>query len=269
MDIRFATVLLLTVVIHMFNTMAYAVRPAGVTTKRIAIAFSLWNVLFLVCSTANTIQGPFMSSIIDKAVRSGAGPESYIGTDFRLVLLSATVGSILGALLIPSFIRIFVRTIMLFDRVGSVPSMLVAAFSRDKMRKAAAEAELPRMEMVRRARQKGIPRRIVLLNFIITGVFTTGVLSALYAGVMEPTLARTTLSMSAVVNGIGQVLSATMVDPRVASITDEAARGVRPAGDVKHMTLYLALSRIAGTVLAQVIFVPAAWLIAFVSGLIA
>jgi len=269
LDYRMITVLVLTVIIHMFNTLAYAVRPAGVSTKRIAVAFSLWNVLFLVSSTANTIQAPFMSSIIDKAVESGSESLHYLVADFRLVLLAATIGTVLGALLIPSFIKIFIRSIMLFERVGSVPRMITMAFSREKVRKAVADVRLPSVEAVRRAREKGIPRRIMLLNFIITGVYTTGVLSALYAGIMEPGLARTTLAMSAVVNGIGQILSATMVDPKVAAITDEAARGVRAEEDVRHMTLYLVLSRAAGTMLAQAFFLPAAGLIVHAARIIA
>ncbi len=265
-----ATVLALTVIIHMFNTLAYAVRPAGVSTKRIAIAFSLWNLLFLVSSTANTIQGPLMSSIIDEAERAGTGLGNlgYLSADFRLVLLAATVGTVLGTIMIPSFIKVFERSIMLFDRVGSIVGMIKAAFSREKVRRVLTEVRLPSADMARRAREKGIPKRILLLNFVITGIFTTGVLSALYAGIMEPGFARTTLSMSAVVNGIGQVLSAIMVDPRVATITDEAARGIRPVADVRHMTFYLALSRIAGTLLAQVLFMPAAALIALVAKLI-
>lgn len=270
MDYRLTAVLALTIVIHIFNTLSYAVRPAGVSTKRIAIAFSLWNVLFLVSSTANTVQGPFMSNIIDAALNAASGPEvlNFIVTDFRLVLWAATIGTVLGTLLIPSFIKIFTRSIMLFDRVGSVPGMFVAAFSREKLHRVVADVHLPNADTVRRAREKGIPRRIMLLNCIITGIYTTGVLSALYASLLEPGLARTTLAMSAVVNGIGQVLSATMVDPKVASITDEAARGIRAEEDVKYMTLYLAFSRVAGTLLAQVFFVPAAVLVAYVSKMI-
>ncbi|PKM83308.1 MAG: hypothetical protein CVU89_00700 [Firmicutes bacterium HGW-Firmicutes-14] len=59
-----------------------------------------------------------------------------------------------------------------------------------------------------------------------------------------------------------------LTDPHVASITDEAARGKRPDGDVKILSMYLAFSRIGGTLIAQLFFVPAALLIINIAGML-
>jgi hypothetical protein len=46
-------------------------------------------------------------------------------------------------------------------------------------------------------------------------------------------------------------------------------RGDRSEEDVKQMTLYLSATRTLGTVLAQLIFIPAAYFIKFVASLLA
>jgi hypothetical protein len=49
----------LTFVIHVIATLVYAVRIAGVRTRRIAVPFSLFGIIALVSRMANSFQGPF------------------------------------------------------------------------------------------------------------------------------------------------------------------------------------------------------------------
>ena len=70
------------------------------------------------------------------------------------------------------------------------------------------------------------------------------------------------------VNGVATILSATVVEPTAAAITDQAMRGERGEEDVKQMVIYLALTRILGTALAQLIFVPAAYLVKYAASLL-
>ncbi|KUK40790.1 MAG: hypothetical protein XD69_1163, partial [Clostridia bacterium 62_21] len=74
--------------------------------------------------------------------------------------------------------------------------------------------------------------------------------------------------LAPLVNGVATVLAATVVDPTAAMITDQALRGVRGEEDVKLMVMYLALTRLLGTMLAQVLFLPAAEAIYLVARLI-
>jgi hypothetical protein len=53
MDIQLLVLCSLTFVIHLIGTLAYAVRIAGVRTRRIAISFALFNILVLVSRTSN------------------------------------------------------------------------------------------------------------------------------------------------------------------------------------------------------------------------
>ena len=48
MDANLLFICFLTLVIHVVGTLAYAVRIAGIKTQRIAISFSLFNILALI-----------------------------------------------------------------------------------------------------------------------------------------------------------------------------------------------------------------------------
>jgi len=75
--------------------------------------------------------------------------------------------------------------------------------------------------------------------------------------------------LAAVVNGAATVLGAVVVEPAASSITDGALRGERDEADVKQMAFYMALTRLLGTVLAQVLFLPGAYFIKFLAQLLA
>ncbi|MBE3587661.1 MAG: lipid II flippase Amj family protein [Thermoanaerobacteraceae bacterium] len=283
---RLLVVAVLTAIIHLINTLIYSVRLAGVRTQRLATALSLFQVIFLIASTANLIQAPLMSTIVEHAINTGlkqAGGADVLSDPFyqglleqlkwqiRLVILSATAGTVLGGLLIPTFVRVFIRGIMLLEDTGSVPRMfLKLALSPRQMFSLIRQIRLPGVGRFRDTLREPlrIPRFFLLANILITGIWTTGVLSALYAGAMLPQFRSTATLTSGIVNGVASVLAATVVDPTAAMITDQAMRGVRPEEDVKQMSVYLALTRLLGTVLAQVFFIPGAIIIRFVAELI-
>ena len=272
-------VAVLTTVIHMVNTLIYSVRLSGVRTERLATALSLFQVIFLIASTANLIQAPLMSSIVEHAINNGVarvGSDQLLGNPFyqhelsllnsqiRLVILSGTLGTILGGLLIPKFVSVFVKWILLLEGIGSVPRMILEAIIRPRRISSMKDKfRLPSTGRFRDALREplNIPKYFLLANIIITGIWTTGVLSALYAGALIPHFRSTATMMSGIINGIAAVLAATVVDPTAAVITDQTMRGVRQEKDVRQMAIYLAFTRLLGTMLAQVIFVPAALII--------
>lgn len=283
---RLLLVAVLTAIIHMINTLIYSVRLAGVRTKRLATALSLFQVIFLVASTANLIQAPLMSAIVEHAINAGlahAGGNNVLSDPFyraqlarlnmeiRLVILAATAGTIMGGLLIPTFVRLFTRGIFLLEEIGSVPRMMLRlVLSPRYLAAIARQVELPNIGSFRDAlrRPLAIPVNFLLANILITGIWTTGVLSALYAGALIPQYRSTATLTSGIVNGVAAVLAATVVDPTAAMITDQAMRGARSEEDVKQMAVYLALTRLVGTLLAQLFFVPGALVIRYVAELI-
>jgi len=286
---RLIAVVVLTAVIHLINTLIYAVRPAGVTTSRLATAYSLFNVIFLIAQTANMLQAPLLSSIIEHAIQrgqqaAGAGAalvhslvyqQELVVLDYqiRTVILGATLGTLLGTVFIPTFITVFTKGIYLFDQVRSVPKMIgIILFSPGKVAITTKNVvRLPSRKFFMQAirEELSIPRKFLVLNVIVTGVYTIGVLSSLYAGALFPEFRTTATLLSGIINGIATILFATVVDPTAAAITDQALRNERPEQDIKQMSFYLALTRLLGTVLAQIVFVPAAWIIKFVAQIIA
>ncbi|BAF60709.1 hypothetical protein PTH_2528 [Pelotomaculum thermopropionicum SI] len=288
---RLLIVAALTAVIHLVNTLVYAVRISGVRTRRLATAFSLFNVIFLLASTANSIQGFLLASIMERVVEAGQTlPGVRIPADqliyhpayqkllasleynTRIVIAAATLGTLLGAALIPSFVHIFARAIFLFEETGSVPRLVgLIFFSPRKFLKLSGQVYLPRKNSLKlaAARKANIPKLFLILNLVVTGIYTTGVLSAIYAGALFPSFRTTASTLTSVVNGIATILAATVVEPTAAAITDQALRGERSEDDVKQMALYLTVTRLLGTVLAQLIFVPSAYLVKFAASLLA
>jgi len=284
---RLLLVAVLTAVIHLINTLTYSVRLSGVRTRRLATAVSLFNVIFLLSSTANTIQGPLLSSIVERAINIGEAQSrgkipadqliyqpvyleqlALLDQNIRVIIVAATVGTLIGAALIPAFVRVFIRAIFLFEESGSVPRMIgMMIISPRRFFNYSRQSYLPRRNSLKlvTARRIALPKTFLVLNIIVTGIYTTGVLSALYAGALFPDFRSTAALLSAVVNGFATVLAATVVDPTVASITDQALRGERSEDDIKQMTLYLAITRLLGTVFAQVIFLPSAKFIKYVA----
>ncbi|HOV78990.1 MAG TPA: lipid II flippase Amj family protein [Bacillota bacterium] len=288
---RLLVVAALTAVIHFIYTLSYAVRISGVRTRRLATAISLFNVIFLLATTANTFQAPLLSSIVERAINAGqaqAGARlpaeqliyqpayrvqlAVLERDIRLVIAAATVGTLAGASMIPSFVNIFVRATYVFEETGSVPKMIgMFLFSPRRIVKLTGRVRVTRKNPFKLAAARGpaIPKTFLALNIVVTGVFTTGVVSSLYAGALFPSYRTTAALLTAVVNGVATVLSATVVEPAAASITDQALRGDRGEGDVSQMTLYLTVTRFLGTILAQLIFLPASHLIKYVASLLA
>ncbi|RJX21469.1 MAG: DUF2837 family protein [Ammonifex sp.] len=279
----------LTVLVHLINTLIYSVRLSGVRTGRLATAYSLFNLIFLIASSANMIQAPLLSSLVERAINRGmaalpahapvevllASPVyqqelASLDQSIRLVILAATFGTILGGLLIPAFVRVFSQAILLFEDVGSVPRLILFSLSPRRLSKALKGLRPAAPETLRQViRQRaGIPKGFLVLNIIVTGIYTTGVLSALYAGALFPHYRATATLLSGIVNGIAAVLLATAVDPTAAMITDQALRGKRDERDVRYMSMYLAVTRLLGTLLAQVFFLPAAVLIRTVAALL-
>ncbi|MGE5577703.1 MAG: lipid II flippase Amj family protein [Syntrophothermus sp.] len=264
---RLVLVLILTGIIHMVDTLSYSVRIAGVQTKRLAIALSLFNLIVLVSRLANTIQAPLLGSIVDLAI--ARKQTAWLAVDFREIILAATIGSVIGALLIPSFVGIFSRGILIFEETGSIPRLLSRFFSRRGYEAVRRNLKPPEIQKVKKFRMTELPKTFLILNVLITSLLTIGVLSSIYAGALIPSFRLTAGQLSGLVNGTATILLAMLVDPRAAVITDQALRGIRPEWDVKVMVVLLVAGKILGTLLGQLIFVPAAESIVFITRILA
>ncbi|HMC47940.1 MAG TPA: DUF2837 family protein, partial [Caballeronia sp.] len=141
MDTQLLIICALTFVIHVIATLAYAVRIAGVRTRRIAVSFALFGIIALVSRTANSFQGPFLAKRVEEDLAHHV--QQGMLADFRLFLLAATVATVIGALLIPTFQRYFSRAVIHFQIHRSLPRLALHVFSRGGISYIRGGARLP------------------------------------------------------------------------------------------------------------------------------
>lgn len=70
------------------------------------------------------------------------------------------------------------------------------------------------------------------------------------------------MSMSSgLINGMATVLLTLLIDPRLAVLSEKTLRGELPLNRMSNMYGWMIISRLAGTMLAQLLLVPlAVWL---------
>lgn len=267
MDPELVVLFVLTFVIHLIGTLAYAVRLAGTRTGRIAVSLALFNILILVSRASNSFQAPLLAKRVEVGLSSGT--LSGATADFRWLLFSAALATAFGALLVPTFQRVFTRAIEQLATHRSMPRLLLQSVSREGLvlfrssLRMPARENLPRMSQVRE-----LPGRILLLHAVSVAVWTVGVFASLYAGYLVPELRVTASNLSSIINGVATILMFILVDPHLSVLTDDVATGRVSEPYFRRCIVGFVGSRLAGTLLAQLLLVPSALLIARVARMI-
>jgi hypothetical protein len=240
--------------------LAYAARIAGVRTRRIAVSFSLFNILILVSRTSNSFQGPFLAKRIEGNIAGGVS-HGLLG-DFRWMLFSATFATIVGALLIPTFQRLFSRAVLHFQEHRSVPRLLLRIFFKGGLAQLKDVASVPAAANITQISSgRSISPWVVALNVTAVALWTVGVFASLYAGYLNPALRVTSSTLSAVVNGTATILMFVFIDPQMSVMTDDVMEGKASEPQFRRAVVWLVASRLGGTLLAQLLLFPAAMLI--------
>ena len=264
MDLGLLVICGLTFVIHLVGTLAYSVRIAGSRTGRIALSLSLFNILVLVSRTSNSFQAPLLAKRVEERLATGNAVAST--ADFRWLLVSATLATIVGAFLIPTFQRLSSVSVDALGRQRSVWSLASRALSPATLAHLRESVVLPSWQNVGTAhRGPHIPWAVALLNAGAMAVWTVGVFAALYAGYLRPELRVTSSQLSSVVNGVATIVMFGFVDPYLSFLTDDVAGGRLDEPYFRRSIVWLTGGRLAGTVLAQVLLIPAATWIAFIA----
>lgn len=252
MDLQLAIICLLTFVIHLIGTLAYSARIAGVRTRRIAISFALFNILMLVSRTSNSFQAPFLA----KRIETGVSP--HLLADFRWLLFSATAATLVGALLIPTFQRMFSRAVQEFQVHRSIPRLLLHGFMKGGVSQLRDSVSLPVKGNLSAWRgRRPISPGTLCLNVVAVALWTVGGFAALYAGHLDPRFRVTASTLSAIVNGVATILMFVFIDPQLSIMTDDVMEGRVSEPGFRQAIVWLVGGRCAGTVLAQFLLVPA------------
>jgi len=260
-------VLILTFIIYVISTLSYSVRIVGVRTGRIAISFAVFNIFALISRTANSIQAPLMAKTIESTIKTG-NPENLLYI-FRWIIFSTTLATITGALLMPTFIKVFGKAVESFSIYRSIPRLLLHGFSKSGIEQFKNSVTKPRRENLQQLKSfKMIPKKIILLNTLAFAVSTVGILASLYAGCLNPELRTTCSTLSAVVNGFSTILMFIFIDPFISMLTDDVIKGECSELHFNRCIIFIVGGLISGTILAQFLLVPAAELISTVARLI-
>ena len=267
---------------------AYAARLAGVRTSRIATSISLFN-LFVTASRLATLvytlmlgplsdgAGNAVKALLPKnphllpppwAAEQIAQIQHSFEWQLRAIVFAGMLGTILGSLLLPMFVYMYVRGVRSFERTKSLPHSLVRLLDWRVIVDIVRAERVPPLATLRSFSTKGIPRRLLIFNVVVTGIYAIGVVAAYYASVLDVNVARTAIGISGIINGIGTIAFTFFVDPTSSIIVDEAVKGERPHEDVRSMVFWLALTAIVGWILSQLLLWPAAEIIKVVAHLV-
>ncbi len=266
MSAQVTLVFVLTFIIHLIATLSYALRIAGVRTGRIAVSFALSNVLLLVSRTANTFQEPLLAKHVERKILQGT--MSGVESDFRWLLLASTLATLVGLFLIPTFQRLFAKAIESLGTYRSVPRLLLHGLSPSGFRHIWTAAAMPAKENITGLSLRHMPRGILISQMLCTALLTVGVFASLYAGYLKPELRVTANNLSPVVNGLSTILLFVFIDPYLSLFTDDVVAGKTAEAHFRRCVVLFVASRFIGTVMAQLILVPAARMIAVVAELL-
>lgn len=266
MDTNLTAVLCLAFVINLIGALAYAARIAGVRTGRIAMSFALFNVLLLVSRLSNGFLAPLVAKRVENSLAGQI--TTNLETDFRLILLAAFFGVLAGLVLVPTAQRMFARAIHAVQPRQSLARTLLRGFSPAGLRILRTSLSVPARASVGKKKPEELTWGILAANCVAQALLVVGVFAAIYAGYLNPEYRVTASQLSAVVNGFATILLFLFIDPHLSVLTDDVVDGKQSEPSFRRAIAWISLSRLAGTLFAQALFLPAAIAIVWVANLI-
>lgn len=261
MTTQVVIVLVLTFIINLITTLSYSVRIVGIRTGRIAISFALFNILVLVSRTANGFQAPLLAKTVENDIRIGVFDNT---NTFRLIILSCSIATIIGAFLIPTFQRVLSKAVNDFSIHKSMGKLILHGFSKAGILFFKDNLTLPIKENLTTIKlDHEFPWRIFILNIVAVSILTIGVLSAVYASYLNPDYRTTASNLSAFINGFATILMFIFIDPYLSTMADDVIQGKCSETTFRKHIVYMTIARLLGTALAQILFLPAAQLLAW------
>lgn len=267
MTIQIYLVFMLTFIIYLIGTLAYSTRIVGIRTGRIAVSFAVFNVFVLIQRTANTIQAPLLAKTIENGINTGnSGNLLYI---FRWIIFSITLATIAGAVLMPTFIKVFDKLVTSFSAYRSLPKLMIHAFSKSGIEQFRNSISIPKRENLSELRNfRKTPKKVILLNVIAFSISSVSVLSSLYAGCLSPNLRTTCSTLASVVNSVSTIFMVIFIDPYLSMMTDDVIKGECTELEFNRCIIFIVAGLIVGSILAQFILVSASNLIVIIAKLI-
>lgn len=260
MSTQIVVVLILNFIISLIGTLAYSVRLVGVRTGKIAISFALFNILMLVSRTAVCFQVP----ILTKYVESNSGSSAILNL-FNVIIIVAGFATIFGAVLIPTFQRILYKGVVSFSIERSIPKLLIHSFSKSGIRYMKNCVAIPSKNNITGLNIRRLPIKVIFYNTLAVAMVTVGALAPIYAGIIEPRLRATCITLASVINGAALILMSIFIDPQMSIMTDDVIDGKCSEEDFRACVVGMVGSKAVGTFLALALLIPSAYLIAMIA----
>lgn len=258
MNLQILLVLVFNFIISLIGTLAYSVRLVGVRTGKIAISFTVFNILSLISRMAVTFQEPLLTNYVEKNLYS-----DNLLHIFNLIILVSGTAAAFGAFLIPTFQNIFSKGVVVFSIERSIPRLVVGGMSKRGRASMKYCITKPHKESVTQINYKKIPRRVVAYNFAAVALVTVGALAPIYAFRIAPNLRATCVTLSSVVNGVATILMTIFIDPQMSIMTEDVMDGKCTKEDFKSCVVAMVGSKMLGTFAAAFLLIPAAYVIVF------
>ena len=265
-DKRLVIVFIITFFINFLSVSSSSLRFAGIKTNSLTTSLSLSNIVLLITRLANLFQTPFLGSMIDLAFKYHQ--VNLLIIKLHIIIFSATLGSLIGILFFNTFENIFTKWINLFNKTLSIPKTFYYLFYFKTYVYLIKSIAKPNFYLDLKT-LKSVPKTIVISSLFVSAFWTSGVLSAMYASVIVPEYARTATILSGIVNGIATILFTIFLDPIIAHITDKVYNKEKDIKFLYNSVFLMLVFTFLGTILAQFVLKPGAYLIAFITKLVA
>lgn len=246
----------------------YASRVSALTTASRASAIAVFNFFSLLARVGGQVYAPFVGAVTDSLTNrpngQALGPEALdrLETFYRGLISGATVGCVLSVLMIPTFVKVYEVMIRELNEKESLPAVLLKGLNPGNWPRILRLLTPPWKQHVSRDALSKLPKAFLWANVIVLAFITVGQIAAIYAGAaLSPSVARTTTLLSPLINGVATITASLLVDPTCSILVDQAGKGQRSLAEIETMTFWLALGTVAGTLISQIVFMPAAWAI--------
>ncbi|WP_139693138.1 lipid II flippase Amj family protein [Sporolactobacillus terrae] len=258
----------LMLVVTMIETLAYATRISGVRVKLMATAISLFSTMVIVSRFSTMIQQPLTAKLLSDAPKDGK--LVFVENEYRLLLVAVSIGVLLGIALFPTFIGVFSRAIIQLSRErGSMAALIIKWVNWKGIKTAFHYIRLPHLYDLKGITFQTIPKRLFAVNVVITAIYTVGILAAFYASLLVPVEdGPTAVTSSGIINGIATILLTLFIDPKASVLADRVAKQESSYIYLKSYSLTMVSSKLIGTLVAQLLVLPAAYYVAWFTRLL-
>lgn len=179
---------------------------------------------------------------------------------------AASLGTLIGILLLPTFVAVFSKAILhLKEEKGSIPTLVVKRLKTEYIKLIVRHLHFPKPGLIKRINPRSVSVRFLLLNMLVTSIYTMSVLCALYAALIVPERSLTATMSAGLINGMATIVLVVFIDPKLSVLADEVVKKEGSDAHLRDVTGMLSLSRLAGTLFAQVLFIPGAYYIAWIT----